>query len=255
MTSVARLMFNKPVEGGFGPMSTRANYSGRAREDGPGSMFLGDQRQYEKDAAARGHSALGGGFGVGFMAPTNSKGEMLNEADRANFEMQFGGRMHHLNSKGQLRFVDTSAFEGAMKDALEKETRLSRLSTYILGGSTLVANVFGTDVLEKLKPHEGAMNCNGVIIPKGLAEVDATPDVLRLYDPSMKEWLIGSAKFRAVISTYPIVPIGDLPAWNMGTEGGGEKTDISNTGDEMAALAAKTTTTAMAQAREQAPAE
>ena len=187
------------------------------------------------------------------MAPTDANGNMLSEADRANFEMQFGGRMHHLNSKGQLRFVDTSAFEGAMKDALEKERRLSQLSTYILGGSTLVANVFGMDVLEKLKPHKGSpLNCNGVIIPEGLAEADATPDVLRLYDPSMKEWLVGSAKFRAVISTYPVVPIGELPAWNMGTEGAGEKTDLSDNTAEQAANAAGTTTKAMEIARQPA---
>jgi len=68
----------------------------------------------------------------------------------------------------------------------------------------------------------------------------------------MKEWLVGSAKFRAVISTYPVVPIGELPAWNMGTEGAGEKTDLSTNGEEQAANAAGTTTKAMEIARQPA---
>ena len=231
---------SKPGEGGFGPMSSRANYSGRANREGAGSMFTGDQRIYEREAASRGHTALGGGFGVGFMAPVDQNGAPLGKEQKAVFEMQFGGRMHHLNSKGQLRFVDTGAFQGALEDALEKERRLSQLSTYILGGNNLVANVFGPEVIAHLKPwkEDRDMPCNGITIPKGLAAADAEPDVLRLYDPSMKEWLVGSAKFRAVISTYPIVPIGELPSWNMGTEGAGEKTDVSASGQKGAEAAA-----------------
>ena len=103
-------------------------------------MFAGSQREWERDAARRGHSAIGGGFGVGFLAPTNEKGELLTDAEKAAFEMKFGGRMHHLNSHGQLRFVDTEAFSGALSDALEKEQTLLRLSSYVLGGNDLVKN-------------------------------------------------------------------------------------------------------------------
>ena len=67
---------------------------------------------------------------------------------------------------------------------------------------------------------------NGLKLPKGLASADATPSVLRLYDPSMKEWLVGSAKLRAILSTFPVVPIGELPSWNMSLDGAGERTDL-----------------------------
>ena len=53
-------------------------------------MFVGDQRKYEREAAGRGHSAPGGGFGVRFLSPTNEKGGKLDKKDLTDFEMQFG---------------------------------------------------------------------------------------------------------------------------------------------------------------------
>ena len=41
----------------------------------------------------------------------------------------------------------------------------------------------------------------------------------------MGEFLRGSAKFRAIVSTIPVIPLGNLPDWNMGFAGAGEKDD------------------------------
>ena len=42
----------------------------------------------------------------------------------------------------------------------------------------------------------------------------------------MSEWARGAAKLRAIIDTFPIIPLGDLPSWDMGFEDGTERTDV-----------------------------
>ena len=66
---------------------------------------------------------------------------------------------------------------------------------------------------------------NGVKIPAGLAKEDCTPSILRLWDPSMSEFLRGSAKLRAILNTFPIIPLGELPSWDMSFADAGEKSD------------------------------
>ena len=88
-------------------------------------------------------------------------------------------------------------------------------------------SIFGKGILEHCQKNTGDQNVNGVKIPAGLAEVDCTPSLLKLYDPSMKEFLIGSAKFRAILDTYPVVPLGELPSWSVGFDRAGEKDRIN----------------------------
>ena len=105
------------------------------------------------------------------------------------------------------------------------ENYLSRLTAYILGGDKVCEDIFGADFLSFCKPVDGEHTVNGLQIPKALAVEDCTPLVLRLYDPSMGEFLRGSAKFRAIVSRIPVIPLGDLPSWDMSYSGAGEKDD------------------------------
>jgi len=140
------------------------------------------------------------------------------------------GRGYKLNKDGVLRFFTPEAFNETIKCNLEHENYLSRLSVYLLGGDSLMTNVFGDDLLEHCKPRPKGEDqmCNGLRTPAGLAEQDCTPSILRLFDPSMKEYLKGSAKLRAILSTYPVVPLGDLPDWNMGFKDAGEKGTLND---------------------------
>jgi len=92
----------------------------------------------------------------------------------------------------------------------------------------LVQDIFGEDILKYYRPYgvtgqrDEDQDCNGLRIPAGLAKEDCTPSILRLFDPSMKEFLRGSAKLRAILSTYPVVPLGELPNWDMSFRDAGE---------------------------------
>ena len=88
-----------------------------------------------------------------------------------------------------------------------------------------MAAIFGTEILTACRPVTGDQKVNGIIIPAGLAKEDCTPSILRLYDPSMSEFLRGSAKLRAILNTFPVIPLGNLPSWDMSFADAGEKSD------------------------------
>jgi len=112
---------------------------------------------------------------------------------------------------------------------------LSELSTYLIGGDRLCQDIFGEDILDHCKPYgktgqrDEDQMCNGLRTPAGLAKEDCTPSILRLYDASMKEFLRGSAKLRAILSTYPVVPLGEIPDWDMSFRDAGEKGVLDST--------------------------
>jgi len=175
-----------------------------------------------------------GSYGVTFMRPTDEKGITLNKGYK-DYEYIHNGRGYKLNSDGVLRCFSPEAFNPTIKANLEKEHYLSELSTYLIGGDRLVQDIFGEDILKHCRPYgvTGQVNqdqdCNGLRIPAGLAKEDCTPSILRLFDPSMKEFLRGSAKLRAILSTYPVVPLGDLPNWDMSFRDAGEKGVLNST--------------------------
>ena len=65
------------------------------------------------------------------------------------------------------------------------------------------------------------------MVPACLAGEDCSPSLLRLFDPTSNDFLKGLAKLRAILSTYPIVMLGELPSWSMGFQNGGEKDDVT----------------------------
>ena len=105
------------------------------------------------------------------------------------------------------------------------ENYLSKLSTWIMGGNEVFAQIF-PGILEYCKPMDGKVPVRGHIIPESLAKEDCTPSLLRLYDPSMEVFLRGLAKLRAIIETYPTVFLGELPSWDMSYKDAGEKNDV-----------------------------
>ena len=226
----AGIIFPKTA-GASGHIGGRANFIGGPTVSGSGekTMFGKRQREWEAAEGARKHTGPGGHLGIGFMAPVNEDGKPLTKEQMAAFEVQFGGRTQRLNSKGQLRFVDTDAFIPTLKDNLEKERYLSQLSTFLMGGSDLMSDIFGEDLLKHCKSFDGGdyTGCPGITIPAGLAKYDCTPDMLRLFPPETTEWNCGSAKLRAILSTMPIVTLGELPSCNTSLEGAGERTDIA----------------------------
>ena len=161
------------------------------------------------------------------MRPCSEDGRPLTAAQAKVFRIQHNGRSFPVGKDGTLRYLDCKAFEATIKDGLEQENYLSKLTAYILGGDELCTKVFGPDFIGHCaaKTDGTKQECNGIFIPPALAKEDCTPSVLRLYDPSMGEFLRGSAKFRAIVSTIPVIPLGDLPSWDMGIAGAGEKND------------------------------
>ena len=141
------------------------------------------------------------------------------------FRIQHNGRNFPLGKNGTIRYLDTAAFQPIIKDGLEMEHYLSRLTAYILGGDDVFKQIFGDDIIGHCKAAQGDQTVNGLTIPAALAKEDCTPSVLRLYDPSMGEFLRGSAKLKAILSTYPVIPLGELPSWDMGYSDAGEKDD------------------------------
>ena len=168
---------------------------------------------------------------VAHMKPCGADGKPLTAEQQKSFRIQHNGRSFPLGKDGTLRYLDTAAFEGTIRDGLEMEHYLSRLTAYILGGDKVCSEIFGPEFLGFCKATDGEQTVNGLKLPKSLAVEDCTPSVLRLYDPSMGEFLRGSAKFRAIVSTLPVIPLGELPAWDMGISGAGAKNDPDVTDD------------------------
>ena len=110
------------------------------------------------------------------------------------------------------------------------ENYLSKLSVWIMGGNEIFSQIF-PGILQYCAPVQKNMEVRGHIIPESLAKEDCSPSLLRLYDPSMEVFLRGLAKLRAIIETYPTVFLGELPSWNMGYQGAGEKNDIMENPD------------------------
>ena len=223
--------FNGKIERGSGGAGHRANWSGPAQVTGTGAigMFGPAERKWESEKNERLHTPYegAGSYGVAHMRPCGEDGKPLTADQAKLFRIQHNGRSFPVGKDGTLRYLDCKAFEGAIKDGLEQENYLSKLTAYILGGDELCKKVFGPDFLKHCAADTSgkAQDCNGLLIPPALAKEDCTPSVLRLYDPSQGEFLRGSAKFRAIVSTIPVIPLGDLPSWNMGIEGAGEKND------------------------------
>ena len=118
----------------------------------------------------------------------------------------------------------------ALKDRLEMENYLSKLSTWIMGGDAIFSQIF-PGILQYCAPKQESMDVRGHTIPAALAKEDCSPSLLRLYDPSMEVFLRGLAKLRAIIETYPTVFLGELPSWDMSYQGAGDKNDIMENPD------------------------
>jgi len=210
-----------------GSTGHRNNFTGRAGADGFLGTMGGKQATWESDGFARQHTPYpgSGSFGVTHMRPCNSKGNNLTKEEEKNYRITYGGRKYPLGANGEISFCDTAAFLPAVKDRLEMENYLSKLSTWIMGGNDVFEQIF-PGILQYCTPSDGKTPVRGHNIPVSLAKEDCTPSLLRLYDPSMEVFLRGLAKLRAIIETYPTVFLGDLPSWDMSYKDAGVKNDI-----------------------------
>jgi len=204
----------------------QGNFAAGTHDGGFRGTLEHGAREFESQAVSRRFTPYKntGDYGVTYMRPTNEQGIPLAKDAQEGYEYIHNNRSYKLNQNGCLKFFEPQAFTPTIKANLEHENYLSKLSVYLLGGDKIMQNIFGADILGHCKPVPDADQiCNGLLIPKGLAKEDCTPSVLRLYDPSMKEWIRGSAKLRAIISTYPVIALSDLPDWNMSFTDAGEK--------------------------------
>ena len=209
-------------------MGYRMNYGGGATVHGEGviSTFGGAERAHQTHQFVRRHHPYdeGGHLGITHMRPCKADGGNLSEKELEQFEVVHNGRGYGVNSNGVLRYCDTAAFMPTIKANLEHESYLAKMSTFLLAGDQVCEQIFGGDFLTKCGTTDDAkMTVNGTEIPAALAKENCTPSLLRLYDPSMKEFLRGSAKLRALINAFPVIPLGDLPNWDMSVDGAGEK--------------------------------
>ena len=86
------------------------------------------------------------------------------------FRIQHNGRNFPVGKDGTLQYLDTQAFEATIKDGLEMENYLSRLTAYILRGDDVCIKFFGPEFLGFCTPVEGEQNVNGLKIPAALAK-------------------------------------------------------------------------------------
>jgi len=233
-------MSGNPLQTGAKPNYTgtghRANYSGpsQVKGTGPITMFGEQERAWKSAENARLHTPYpgAGSYGVGYMKPCGKDGAALTTEEAKGFRMQFNGRNYPLNQKGVLAFCDNEAWNPIIKDELEMENYLSKLSVYILGGNEVFAGIFGEDIIGHCKTKgDEDYDCNGLTIPGAIAKVNCEPSYLRLFDPSQTAFVEGMAKLRAILRTYPVAMLGALPSWDMGLEGAGEKNDAKENPD------------------------
>ena len=63
------------------------------------------------------------------MRPCNADGGTLTEEQAKNYRLTYNGMKYPLGENGEILFCDTEAFMPALKDRLEMDNYLCKLST------------------------------------------------------------------------------------------------------------------------------
>jgi len=123
-----------------------------------------------------------------------------NKAHAPHATINIGGRRFKADNEGNLRILDADYIKEEVASTVAQKEYEESIVEAILVSDAMAKHVLGNDVFDKLKSDAGVDQLSTT-----LKKVDATPDVIRYYDPTSTTYAQAIAKIRATVHLTGII--------------------------------------------------